>query len=117
MADVRNLLWAADGFILTSFYEGLSISMLEAFSCGLPLLLTDAPGFSLMRAFGKDIVWMPDPNRCADFEAEVLKALQIWSGQPAVISWEQHEFALRNFNTPVQFGKVVRLYEWLLTKA
>jgi glycosyltransferase involved in cell wall biosynthesis len=114
MADVRDLLWAADGFIMTSLYEGLSISMLEAFSCGLPLLLPDAPGFSRMRAFGWNIVWMPDPNRCANFEAEVLKALQVWSGRPAVPSWDQHEFALHNFNTPVQFGKVLRVYEWLM---
>lgn len=116
LADVRDLLWAADGFILTSFYEGLSISMLEAFSCGLPLLLTDAPGFSLMHAFGRNTVWMPDPSRCADFEAEVLKALRDWTGRPAVPSLEQHEFALRHFNAPIQFGKVVRLYEWLLTR-
>ena len=91
--------------------------MLEAFSCGLPLLLTEAPGFSRMRALGWNIVWMPNPNRCADFEAEVLNALRAWSGRPAVPSWEQHEFARRHFNTPVQLGKIVRAYEWLLTKA
>jgi glycosyltransferase involved in cell wall biosynthesis len=117
MADVRDLLWAADGFILTSFYEGLSVSMLEAFSCGLPLLLTDAPGFSLMRALGSNTVWMPNPSRCADFEAEVLKALQVWSRRVAVPSWKQHAIALAHFNPPIQFGKVVRVYEWLLTKA
>ena len=117
MADVRDLLWAADGFIMTSLYEAPSLSMQEAFSCGLPLLLADAPGFSRMHAFGWNIVWMPDPNRCGDFESEVLKALQVWSGRPAVLSTEQHEFALRNFNTPIQFDKVVRVYGWLLTKA
>jgi glycosyltransferase involved in cell wall biosynthesis len=116
MADVRDLLWAADGFILTSFYEAPSLSMLEAFCCGLPLLLADAPGFSRMRAFGWNIVWMPDPNRCANFEAEVLKALQVWSGRPAGLSWDQHEFALRNFNTPVQFSKVLRVYKWLMER-
>jgi glycosyltransferase involved in cell wall biosynthesis len=117
LADVRDLLWAADGFIMTSLYEGLSISMLEAFSCGLPLLLTEAPGFSRMRSCGGNIVWLPDPNHCADFEAEVLKALRVWSGRPTIPSWEQHEFTLRNFNTPVQFGKVFRAYQWLLKEA
>jgi glycosyltransferase involved in cell wall biosynthesis len=117
MADVRDLLWAADGFIMTSLYEAPSLSMQEAFSCGLPLLLADAPGFSRLHAPGWNIVWMPDPNRCADFSTEVLKALQSWSGRPAVLSMEQHEFALRHFNTPIQFGKVAQVYEWLLTKA
>ena len=114
LADVRNLLWAADGFILTSLYEGLSLSMLEAFSCGLPLLLPEAPGFSSLRAPGWNIVWMPDPNRCAGFEAEVLKALRTWSERPSAPSREQHEFVLRHFNTPVQFGKVFRVYQWLV---
>src|SRR5215469_1815751 len=113
MAEVRELLWAADGFNLTSLYEAPSLSMLEGFSCGLPLLLPDAPGFSRMHAFKWNITWMPDPNRCGDFEAEVLKALQTWSEQPAAISRDQHEFALRNFNTPIQFSKVFRVYERL----
>ena len=117
LAEVRELLWAADGFILTSFYEGLSISMLEAYSCGLSLLLTEAPGFSLMRTFGRNVVWMPAPKCCADFEGEVLNALRTWSGRPAAPSREQHEIALRHFNTPIQSGKIVRLYDWLLTKA
>lgn len=113
MAEVRELLWAADGFILTSLYEAPSLSMLEGFSCGLPLLLPDAPGFSRMRAFKWNITWMPDPNRCDHFEDEVLKALRTWGGRPTAISRDQHEFALRNFNTPIQFSKVFRVYERL----
>jgi len=65
-----------------------------------------------MHAF-KNITWMSDPNRCDDFETEVLKALRLWAGQPATISRDQHEFALRNFNTPVQFSKVFRVYQRL----
>jgi glycosyltransferase involved in cell wall biosynthesis len=33
-----------DGFALTSRYEGLSLSLLEALSADLPLIVTDAPG-------------------------------------------------------------------------
>lgn len=117
MADVRDLLWAADGFILTSLYEAPSLSMLEAFSCGLPIVLPDAPGFSRLRALGWDIVWMPDPNRSDNFEAAVLKALEVWSVRGAVSTLDQHEFVRRNFNTPVQFSKVFRVYEWLVNKA
>jgi hypothetical protein len=80
-------------------------------------LLTEAPGFSLMRTFGRNVVWMPAPKCCADFEGEVLNALRTWSGRPAAPSREQHEIALRHFNTPIQSGKIVRLYDWLLTKA
>jgi glycosyltransferase involved in cell wall biosynthesis len=117
MADVRELLWAADGFILTSFYEAPSLSMLEAFSCGLPLLLTDAPGFSRMRVFGWQIDWMPAPKGCVDFATEVFTALKSWNERPAVSLAPQHAFALQNFNTPTQFSKVVRVYERLARKA
>ena len=115
--DTRSLLWAADGFILTSFYEGMSLSMLEAISCGLPLLLADAPGLSAMRDYGLKVDWLPNPNLCADFEAEVLKALIAWGRRPSAISLSQHEFVQHNFNRPIQFGKVVRVYEWLMKKA
>ncbi len=35
---------AVDGFILTSRYEGLSLAALEAMSCDLPMILSEAPG-------------------------------------------------------------------------
>lgn len=35
---------AVDGFILTSHYEGLSLAALEALSCDLPVILSEAPG-------------------------------------------------------------------------
>lgn len=43
-SDVRELLNVADVFCLTSFKEGLPISMLEAMSCGLPVVGTNVPG-------------------------------------------------------------------------
>ncbi|MCB0346460.1 MAG: glycosyltransferase family 4 protein [Bdellovibrionales bacterium] len=41
---VQQLLWAADGFILTSDTEGLSTSVLEAMSASLPVVATDVGG-------------------------------------------------------------------------
>ncbi len=47
LCDVRPLLAEADGYLLTSRYEGLPIGAIEAFECGLPLILgpfEGAPG-------------------------------------------------------------------------
>lgn len=42
--DVERILRAADFFVLSSLREGLSFSVLEAMSLGLPVVVSDAPG-------------------------------------------------------------------------
>lgn len=42
--DVQDLLYAADVFVLPSYEEGMSLSLLEAMAIGLPVVATDIPG-------------------------------------------------------------------------
>jgi glycosyltransferase involved in cell wall biosynthesis len=42
--DVREVLSAADFFVLPSQREGLSYALLEAMALGLPVVVSDAPG-------------------------------------------------------------------------
>lgn len=48
--DVRPLLAGADGYMLTSRYEGLPIGALEACEYGLPLILADFDGATALAA-------------------------------------------------------------------
>lgn len=41
---VRDRLWGADAFLLASVSEGISNAVLEAMSCGLPVITTDCGG-------------------------------------------------------------------------
>ena len=42
--DVIELMKDSDIFVIPSRYEGLSIAMIEALACGLPIIASDAPG-------------------------------------------------------------------------
>jgi glycosyltransferase involved in cell wall biosynthesis len=42
--DILQLMKFSDIFVMSSRFEGLSIAMIEAMACGLPIIASDAPG-------------------------------------------------------------------------
>jgi glycosyltransferase involved in cell wall biosynthesis len=61
------LMRAADAFVMTSLYEGLSLSMLQCLACGLSPILTEAPGFRTLKQLGfPDVRWIPQPSPTQD---------------------------------------------------
>ncbi len=107
LEDTSTLLRAADAFILTSRYEGLSLSMLHALSCGLEMILTSVPGMQLLRPLGfSSVRWLP--NR--DSVPEVADALRDWARGRFTGGAQQRALAIELFSENTQFEKLVSLY-------
>ncbi len=50
LTDIRQVLMAADFFVMPSLYEGFGIAAIEALGMGLPAIFTDVPGLCDFRA-------------------------------------------------------------------
>ena len=97
-----------DGFVLASRYEGLSYAAIEAFACGLPAILTDAPGNADLATYGFSHVWHATPGN-VDSLAEAILA---WYDSAA--SWNQtnhREVMLNCFTEDICNSRVLAAYE------
>lgn len=70
---VREHLWNADAFLLSSLSEGISNAVLEAMSCGLPVVTTDCGGMAEAVRNGVDGYVVP--VRSAPAMADALERL------------------------------------------
>lgn len=70
---IAPYLQASDIFVLPSSAEGLSVAMLEAMSCGLPVLVTDVGGASQV-VTDRENGWLIKPDEPRELEAGI-KAL------------------------------------------
>jgi len=57
--DVIGLMKASDIFVMPSRFEGLSIAMIEAMACGLPIIASDAPGLRTYIKHGENGLLFP----------------------------------------------------------
>jgi glycosyltransferase involved in cell wall biosynthesis len=72
--DVTELLYAADVFVLPSYEEGTTLSLLEAMAAALPVVASDIPGHERLATHREHALLAPikNPVALAESIAEVL---------------------------------------------
>jgi glycosyltransferase involved in cell wall biosynthesis len=71
--DPRRWLQAADGFALTSRWEGLPMSLLEAGACGLPCVATDVSG--VREILDNGVTGCVAAGNIASFRTEMMRLM------------------------------------------
>jgi len=110
---IEPLFYAADAFILTSRYEGLSLSVLQALACGLKLFLTRVPGNQCLQSMGfQDIEWIEPCEDYSLLSQRIAQALLQWSLQatppgPDQVLRAGHKFAVKD-----QCEKIFKIYNY-----
>lgn len=97
---------AVDGFMLTSRYEGLSLAVLEALACDLPLILSRAPGNMEFAQLPLSHLWTARIGDVAGF----AEAISRWS-QTSLKGINHRLVARERFDNRSVFGRVLAIYE------
>ncbi len=105
--NVRDVLICSDIFVMTSLVEGSSVALLEAGSCGLPFMMSHAPGLkeSVFKIFNGLIV---KPNY--EDLIEGLKELIINEELRILYGKNARKFIITNYNMMESIKKLVNIY-------
>jgi UDP-glucose:(heptosyl)LPS alpha-1,3-glucosyltransferase len=118
VSDVRIFYSAADILVAPSLEDSFNLPVLEAMSCGLPVIVSPAAGISDWLTNGKDSFVLKDPQNAQ----ELANAIRLLAGDPArrqaiasnglqtakTFSWEVHTNELRKLLVKAATEKSLR---------
>ncbi len=110
--EARTVLAAADIFLLTSDYEGMPMTLLEAMSCGLPCVVSAVDGCAEILGDGVGGA-TARPGEVEDF-VRALEPLVADRDRRVAVGAEGREKVLRSYDARVQTRTVEDLYRRLL---
>lgn len=115
ISDMPRLLSEIDVAVLPSYREGVPRSLLEAASCGLPIITTDAPGSREVVINGVNGILVP--VRDAPALAAAVRYLYERPAERLRMGRAGREKILREFDERLVFDRTLSVYRQLLTDA
>jgi glycosyltransferase involved in cell wall biosynthesis len=113
--DVRRWMQAADGFVLSSRWEGLPMGLLEAAACALPAVATDVPGTRDVIVDGQTGWLTPAADAIALGEA-MTRTMHISLAERRVIGEHARQRAIEHFSIEAVLDRWESLYRELLQR-
>ena len=113
--DVAGLLRSMDIFVLGSWREGISNTILEAMACGLPIIATGTGGNAELVAAGESGTIVPPGDRAA-----LADAIAVYAGDAALRARHgraARERAVSQFSIAAMVASYGRLYGSALASA
>jgi glycosyltransferase involved in cell wall biosynthesis len=112
VADTRKVYAAADLLVITSRFEGLPMTLLEAMSSGVPVVAAALDGMMEVIESGKN-GWLVKPGDRAGFVAAVREALQDES-QRKQLAAAGRETILQRYGAARMVREIEEVYQHLL---
>ena len=105
--DVRKYLIASDIYLMTSKYEGISITTIEAMACGIPTILYDVPGLRDFNIDGENSVLIKE-----DYQLLANSIIELFENETSMIKMaiRAKNFVEKKFNLEQNAGQIYELY-------
>jgi glycosyltransferase involved in cell wall biosynthesis len=113
--NVARWMQAADGFVLSSRYEGLPMVLLEAGACGLPAVATDVPGTREVIVDG-ETGWLAPQGNPERLAAAMSRLMQIPISERRAIGARARQHVVEHFSLEAVLDRWERLYADLLER-
>ncbi|MGB6687636.1 MAG: glycosyltransferase [Terracidiphilus sp.] len=113
--DIRSWMQAADGFLLSSRWEGLPMGLIEAAACGLPAVATDVPGTREVIVDGQT-GWLAPAGDAAAFAGTMISVMKSTPQQREAMGQRARRRAVECFSLDAVLDRWESLYRELLAR-
>jgi glycosyltransferase involved in cell wall biosynthesis len=113
--NVVRWMRAADGFVLSSRYEGLPMVLLEAGACGVPVVATDVLGTREVVVDG-ETGWLAPAGDAQELAKTMMKLMHMPPDARHAMGERARRHVARNFSLDAVLDRWERLYAELLER-